>query len=101
LQKHGDAHRGLAVEIGERVVADRAAPPGPVERRTMLPKSSGSTSRPRAVTVYTSDCPGGAGSAPIFPAAYWLFCVAIACATSVVVTPSCDIFAGLSHTRIE
>jgi hypothetical protein len=62
LQEHGDADRRLAVERGEGVVRrgaqldardvlqpQRAA--GPLARSTMLPNSSGSIIRPRAVTV--------------------------------------------------
>ena len=45
-------------------------PKDPPARTTMLPNSSRDTRRPRAVTVYTRLCPAGAGSAPIFPAAY-------------------------------
>ena len=53
---------GLPSSVGERVVAQRAEldprdvletqrAAGPLERSTMLPNSSGSIIRPRAVTV--------------------------------------------------
>jgi hypothetical protein len=54
---------------------------------------------PLAVTVYTSDC-RAAPARRLFSGRVLVVLRAIACATSVVVTPA-DIFAGFSHTCIE
>ncbi len=78
-----------------------STPPEPAALTTMSPNSSGSTRRPVAVTVYTIDWPGGAGSVPILPAAYCAFCARRAAATSEGVTPRRAIFSGLSQMRIE
>ena len=54
-----------------------------------------------ALTCTVNSVPGGAGDSPIFPAATWMFCSAIAFCTSTAVTPSFASLSGSSHTRIE
>ncbi len=76
-------------------------PPVAEARSTMSPNSSGRTSRPRAVTVYSSCWPGGDGGAPILPAANCAFCAFTAWAMSFVVSPRLAMRSGCSHRRIE
>ena len=54
-----------------------------------------------ALTCAVNMVPAGAGEPPIFPAATWMFCSAIAFCTSTAVTPSFASLSGSSQTRIE
>ena len=61
----------------------RTVEPSPWVFTMMRRNSSGVVRRERAFTVAFSICPGGAGSAPIWPAATCVFCAWMAVMTSL------------------
>ena len=50
--------------------------------------------------MYWKTCPFGTGGWPIWPAATWMFCWAMAVETSVAVRFRNDILPGSSQTRM-
>ncbi len=78
----------------------RTSEPSGLARTTTLPNSSGVTRRPCARTVYVNCWPGGAGSAPTWPAGLTTFWARTALITSVTVIPSRASTSGFSQTRM-
>ena len=107
----GDDRGGLAVHPADHVVGLRAQ----LDARHVLQPDHGAV-RVRADhdipefflrlqaalarTLYVNSCPGGTGSAPIWPAGFTVFCALMALSISVTVMPSLASWSGRTQKRI-